>query len=434
MFKRPGTHEPDSSGADGPGAPTPPESARLTSRADAPKSKTVSRKAAMAVVIVGGGLFATAAWFSFAPKAEPDPLAQSAEDAEGRRNAYAAAMPDALTQADTGYSSEDFAPPVIETPPEPAPDPVAANDAPAVDMSAQYVPPPQPAAPAAPAGPTPEEQAMMQEAEAARTSAILYDGARTYDASASGAQSPQEAAAIQQAQGGQPMQPTNAAMSGGGSQPVTQRAAFMDGPRNELYLTQPIVEPVGRYEVKSPTMIPLVLTTAINSDLPGPVSARITSNIYDSATGKYLLIPRGSIVEGQYDSDISYGESRILIRWDELTLPNGDSILLEGMPATDPQGRAGLDADVNRHLFRLGVATVISGGFSVLGQLATDDSEEGSIGDDVGDAVAQEAARVGGRVVDRELQVQPTLTAELGTRLHLVVNRDILLRPFRESQ
>lgn len=430
-MNRPGkTNAPgDSDGADAPSTPTPPDGARLHARAKEPGAKTVNRKVFLFGTIAIGSLVMAAAYFGLKPPPEEGPFAP--DESDNRRSAYSSAMPDQLTQRPVEYDDTLFETPDIEAPPEAE---TPSETVAAVDMTPQYrtAPPPQiQPAPAPPAPPSPEEQARLDEIEASRTSPLFFDGrAETFATADSAAASSAEQAALQNA---------SAQAQGSGAAPGAQIApsrdtSFMSDAQRALYLDQPLVAPISRFEVKSGTMVPLILTTAINSDLPGRITARVSSNIYDSATGQHLLIPYGSTVEGEYDDAIKYGASRILIRWDELTLPNGDSILLEGMPATDPQGRAGLDADVNRHFFRLAAAVGISGAFSVLGQLATDDSEEGSLSDNVGDAVAQEAARVGGRVVDRELQVEPTLTADLGSTLHLQLNRDILIRPYRESQ
>lgn len=435
-LKRPGTRGPDDSTE--PPAPTAPDAARLHTRGETPKTRTVSKKILIGAVCLGAIVFVTAGYFGLGGNSGGNAEPGEMPDPEG--GIADTPLPKQLASMRDTYTAEDFAPPPVPDPvapptadaPQPSQPAPQAPPAPARDMTLQYTPPPP-----QPSGPSPEVQARMQEAEAARTADPFFSNP-------GGEQASQQASAPQQGQGGASAPPPSGQSYSGGQQSAGYQNAstdqgskrsFMESGETSLYLAQQPVQPIGQYEVKSPTMIPLVLTTAINSDLPGRVVARTSSNIYDSATGEHVLIPYGSVVEGEYDSSVAYGQQRILIRWDELTLPNGTSLVLDGMVATDGQGRAGLHANVDRHLFRLGGAVLLSGAFSVLGEVATDDDDQGgSITGDVGDAVSIEAARVGGRIVDRELNVQPTLRAEVGTTLHLMVTKDILLQPYRESQ
>ncbi|HWA21890.1 MAG TPA: TrbI/VirB10 family protein [Caulobacterales bacterium] len=191
-----------------------------------------------------------------------------------------------------------------------------------------------------------------------------------------------------------------------------------------------LVPPRSRYELISGSVIPAALVTALNSDLPGSIIAQVTSNVYDSVSGQYLLIPQGARLIGEYRSAPTYGDRRLLLVWNRLIFPNGWSISLRGMQGTDPSGASGLRDQTDNHLGRLAGAVGLSAVVSVVADNAQNDDEH-SLGQSVGDAAAAEAARTGGRIIDRELQVRPTLRVRAGASVRVLVTRDIQLRPYR---
>ena len=201
----------------------------------------------------------------------------------------------------------------------------------------------------------------------------------------------------------------------------------------EPYVKQPLLVPRSPYELKAGSIIAAALVTAINSDLPGQVIGQITEHVYDSVSGRYLLVPQGSRLLGRYQSLISNGQNRALIVWDRLILPNGDSIALESMPGVDGQGQAGLADRVDYHLDRVGLAAALSIAITFAGNLARGRSgEQDDSRDVVGDTVAQEASRLGGRVIDRQLDTQPTITIRRGFPFRVLVNKDVVLRPYEQ--
>lgn len=189
--------------------------------------------------------------------------------------------------------------------------------------------------------------------------------------------------------------------------------------------------PRSRYELMAGAVIPAALATELNSDLPGRVIAQVTAPVFDSVTGAHLLIPQGSRLIGTYDNGVRYGERRILLVWNRLILPNGWSINLEAMQGSDPAGAAGLSDRTDMHLDRLIAAVGMSAIVSVIANNAEGDDEGGSLAQNVADAAAQEAARAGGRIIDRELSVRPTLRVRAGAPVRVLVMRDIELRPYR---
>lgn len=212
----------------------------------------------------------------------------------------------------------------------------------------------------------------------------------------------------------------------------TDRAAAAAQPDTERLPSQ-LRPPRSRYELLAGAVIPAALATELNSDLPGRVIAQVTAPVFDSVTGTHLLIPQGSRLIGTYDNGVRYGDRRILLVWNRLILPNGWSINLDGMPGSDPAGAAGLTDRTDMHLDRLIAAIGMSAIVSVVANNAEEEDEDGSLAQNVGDAAAQEAARTGGRIIDRELSVRPTLRVRPGAPVRVLVVRDVQLRPYRHA-
>jgi type IV secretion system protein VirB10 len=191
-----------------------------------------------------------------------------------------------------------------------------------------------------------------------------------------------------------------------------------------------LANPASRYLVQAGTVIPAALITGIRSDLPGQVTAQVTEHVYDSPTGKFLLIPQGSKLVGTYDSQISFGQDRVLLVWTRLLMPNGRSIVLERQPGADTQGFAGLEDEVDHHWDRLFMAAALS---TVLGVGA-------ELGATSGDSAIVTALRrgstdslnqTGQQVVRRNLNIQPTITIRPGFPVRVIVNRDLVLAPYQ---
>jgi type IV secretion system protein VirB10 len=212
-----------------------------------------------------------------------------------------------------------------------------------------------------------------------------------------------------------------------------ERASVRAEPDDER-LPSRLRPPRSRYEVMAGAVIPAALATELNSDLPGSVIAQVTAPVFDSVTGRHLLIPQGSRLIGTYDNGVRYGDRRILLIWNRLILPNGWSISLQGMQGADPAGASGLSDRTDLHLDRLIGAIGTSAIISVVANNAEDEDDGASLSQNIADAAAQEAARTGGRIIDRELQVRPTLRVRAGAPVRVLVMRDIGLRPYRESR
>jgi len=171
------------------------------------------------------------------------------------------------------------------------------------------------------------------------------------------------------------------------------------------------------------------LITGLNSDLPGIVTAQVTENAYDSATGRILLIPQGSRLIGSYDSAIAFGQSRALVVWQRIILPDGSSIRIDNMPASDTQGYSGLADRVDRHSWQLLKGVVLSTLLGVGTELGAGRSES-ELARAIREAAQQSGARAGDQIVGRNLDVQPTLKIRPGWPLRVVVHKDLILRPW----
>ncbi|MEZ0242937.1 MAG: TrbI/VirB10 family protein [Sphingomonas sp.] len=188
-----------------------------------------------------------------------------------------------------------------------------------------------------------------------------------------------------------------------------------------------LVPPASAYVIQAGSIIPAALITGIRSDLPGVVTAQVTQNVYDSVSGQHLLIPQGSRLIGEYDSQLSFGQDRVLLAWDRLILPDGRSIPLDRLPGADLAGHAGLSDSVERHwggLFRAAlISTLLSAGTEIGG--ARDDDIVRAIRQGGSESIG----RTGEELVRRQMGVQPTLTIRPGFSLRVIVTRDLILEP-----
>ena len=180
------------------------------------------------------------------------------------------------------------------------------------------------------------------------------------------------------------------------------------------------------------SVIPASLITGVNSDLPGTTIAQVTENAYDTVTGDHLLIPQGTRLIGKYDSVVAFGQKRALLVWNRIILPNGDSIVIDNLPATDAAGYAGLEDEVDFHTWQLlkgiGLATLLG-----VGTQLTLGNTEGDLVRALRESIQQTTNRAGQRLIERQLDVQPTITVRPGWPVRVIVAKDLLLKPYRET-
>ena len=190
--------------------------------------------------------------------------------------------------------------------------------------------------------------------------------------------------------------------------------------------------PASPYQLMAGTIIAASLVTGLNSDLPGFVIAQVTENVFDSVSGRFLLIPQGARLVGTYDNVVSFGQERALIVWQRLILPDGSSIVIDNLPATDSGGYAGIAGEVDTHTRKLFEGILLS---TVLGLGSSltfgSTSGESDIVRALRESTGQTTNRAGQRLVEKDLNVQPTLTVRPGWPLRVIVHKDIILRPYR---
>ncbi|WP_395335054.1 TrbI/VirB10 family protein [Novosphingobium sp. BL-8H] len=170
------------------------------------------------------------------------------------------------------------------------------------------------------------------------------------------------------------------------------------------------------------------LITGLRSDLPGLVIAQVTQRVYDSATGRTLLIPQGARLIGSYDSLVAFGQKRALIVWQRIVLPDGSSVRLDNVPATDMSGYAGLEDQVDAHTWQVIKGAAISTLLGVGSELTF--TGESDLVQAIRQSTQQSVSRAGDQLVSRSLQIQPTITIRPGAPVRLVVHRDLVLPPW----
>lgn len=212
---------------------------------------------------------------------------------------------------------------------------------------------------------------------------------------------------------------------------------------NDDYINTTVVDPISRYEVKAGTPIPAFMITPINSDLPGIVTAQIARNIYDTKTGNYLLIPGGSKLVGVYDSNISYGQSRVMVAWNRVIFPSGASYRLYGMPGTDSMGTSGVTGEVNNHYGRIYgsamVMGVITAGMQYSQNNSNPNAQSGSayvsptVSQSLAAGLGQQLGQAGLQVTQKNLNVQPTIEIPASQQINIMLTADIVLKPLNQK-
>ena len=225
----------------------------------------------------------------------------------------------------------------------------------------------------------------------------------------------------------------------------TEKIAFLRSAEDGLgtYLRTGPTGPVAMtHELAAGSVIPGFTVTALNSDLPGKVVGRVSTDVFDSATGRHVLIPQGSVAVGEYSSLVSNGQNRLLIAWEMLTFPDGRSIDLQRQPGTDASGASGLSDRVDYHWDKLALAGGISTAVAIGGELAEGDNSGFGQTEDVGEQLRELLAggasdttsRIAGKIIDRQLDVQPTITVRPGWRFNILITRNLVIEPYVDNR
>jgi len=214
---------------------------------------------------------------------------------------------------------------------------------------------------------------------------------------------------------------------------IRKLAFLKSGPDKEIYNPHTLQRPVSPYQLLAGTIISASLLTGLNADLPGFVIAQVTEHTYDTVSGRNLLIPQGSRLIGKYDSVVAYGQERALVVWQRIIRPDGSSIGIDNLPATDTAGYAGLADSVDLHTWKLLKGVTLATVLGVSSSLAFGSgSGDSDIIRALREATGQTVNRAGQRLIERELNVQPTLTVRPGWPLRVIVHKDLVLTPYRD--
>ena len=224
--------------------------------------------------------------------------------------------------------------------------------------------------------------------------------------------------------------------SSGGDDPnkQQQKAAWLNQqPNTQDYLQNTRKSPVSPYEIKAGTVIVSTMIGGINSDLPGTILGQVSQNVYDSATGQYLLIPTGSKLVGIYDNGVSMGQKRVLIAWNRIIYPDGSSLDLGMMPGTDQGGYAGFQDQVNNHYTQVFGNALLLSLFSAgiqLSQPQSNNDDDYSNSQIVAASIGQQMGALGMSMAQRGLSIAPTIEIRPGYPFNVMVTKDIILKPW----
>lgn len=277
-------------------------------------------------------------------------------------------------------------------------------------------------------GVTPEEQRRLQEIEAARLSKLFAATAIRVAAAAPIASVFAPGTTLAVPAESPPLDP-NAMQN-----MQDRKLAFVNGPVDRRTVSQDrLANPASPYVVQAGTVIPAALLTGIQSDLPGQVTAQVTEHVYDTPTGKFLLIPQGSRLIGQYDSQVAFGQKRVLLVWNRVMLPDGKSIVLERQQGADARGFSGLEDEVDYHWWDLAKAAALSTLLSI-GAETGSDRDESDLVRALRRGSQDSINNTGQQLVRRQLNIQPTLTIRQGFPVRVIVNRDLVMAPYGQQE
>ncbi|MCV0280538.1 TrbI/VirB10 family protein [Pseudomonas aeruginosa] len=273
-----------------------------------------------------------------------------------------------------------------------------------------------------------ERLALLKEAEEAAQSSVFFQtgsARKSNVASGGGAQLDPPALG---------MVSSGAVAAAGTPTQQEQNEAFLSKSVNAQIRNSGLLQmPESPYQVMAGTVIPAALVTGIKSDLPGDVIATVTEPVYDSATGEHVLIPQGARLLGRYNSQVNYGQSRVQVVWQRVILPDSSSFQLDNLVGTDAAGYAGLEDGVDWHWDRIVAGAAMISLLGIGAELAAPASR--TDGDRIiiagRDSLQDTVNQVGQEVTRRNLDIQPTLTQRPGLPLRVIVNRDLVLRPYR---
>ncbi|HBO2382258.1 TPA: TrbI/VirB10 family protein [Pseudomonas aeruginosa] len=281
-----------------------------------------------------------------------------------------------------------------------------------------------------------ERLARLKEADEAAASSVFFRTGSPRQAVVAPAQPVTEASALA---GFDPLAAGPASTAAQPADPTVvqnrqeQKEAFLQAGTTKTRNSGNLQLPASPYQVMAGTVIAGALVTGIKSDLPGDVIGTVTEPVYDTATGKHLLIPQGSRILGRYNSQVSFGQSRVQVVWNRIILPDTSSLTLDNLVGTDPAGYAGLEDGVDWHWDRVFAGAALTTLLGIGAELAAPENRQD--GDRIiiagRDSLQDSVNQVGQEMTRRNMNIQPTLTERPGLPVRIIVNRDLVLRPYQ---
>jgi len=276
-----------------------------------------------------------------------------------------------------------------------------------------------------------EEQRLAQQAVAARESQLLFRIENRLETTPVAGKAPtmqQPFGALASSDATRPS--TSVAPPEGDQNNQQRKLDFIDQKdAGGIYNPNALQTPASPYQLMAGSVIAASLITGIDSDLPGLVVAQVTENVHDTVTGSILLIPQGSRLIGTYDSVVAFGQKRALLVWQRIVMPDGSSIVIDNLPATDAAGYAGLEDKVDFHTWQLIKGVALATLLGVGTELSFGENESDWV-KAIRESTQQNVSQAGQRITEKNLNIQPTITVRPGWPLRVIVHKDIVLRPY----
>jgi type IV secretion system protein TrbI len=204
--------------------------------------------------------------------------------------------------------------------------------------------------------------------------------------------------------------------------------------RNRWKLDSKVEQPATPYILRTGYVIPAILISAMDSELPGTITAQVAQNVYDTPTGNYLLIPQGARLVGAYSSNVAYGQSRIFVAWQRIVFPDGTALDIGAMPGTDAEGEAGFNDKTNNHFVRIFGSALLMSAITAGVTWSQDHNQNNngnsnrvSASDALSEALGQELGMTMSEMIRKNLNIAPTLKIRPGYRFNILVVKDVVL-------
>jgi type IV secretory pathway VirB10-like protein len=213
--------------------------------------------------------------------------------------------------------------------------------------------------------------------------------------------------------------------------PDPNSLATYNGYRDRWKLNTHLEQPTTPYMLRTGAVIPGLLLSAMDAELPGTIIAQVSQDVYDTATGEYLLIPQGSRLVGEYSNAIQYGQARIFVAWQRIIYPDGSALDIGAMPGADERGQAGFNDQVDNHFVRIFGSAILMSAVTAAVNWSTNHNQAGfntngySASSALSEAVGQQLGQATAHLLDRNLSIAPTLKIRPGYRFNVLAVKDL---------